>query len=101
MTHRAPFGAGKQMVQRMTLDGGRSACRPDEGSREKWEEPSLTHHRSLVALTLAPLPPEVVELAMTASMVMMQIGGSSGFFPGSEPAPEGYPPGFLPPGYTP
>jgi len=89
------------MARRMTQDGGSSACSPDEKSREKWEEPLLTHHRSLVALTLAPLPPEVIELAMAASMVMMQIGGSSGFFPGSEAPPEGYPPGFFPPGYTP
>ena len=85
----------------MTQEGGRRACSPVDGSREKWEEPVLTHHRSLVALTLAPLPPEVIELAMTASMVMMQIGGSSGFFPGSEAPPEGYPPGFFPPGSQP
>ena len=88
------------MAQRMTQEGSRSACSP-EGSREKWEEPVLTHHRSLVSLTLAPLPPEVLEIAMTASMVMMQIGGefSTGMFPGSgDPsAPPGtYPPGFEP-----
>lgn len=85
----------------MALDGGRSESTPDEGSRERWEEPLLTHHRSLVALTLAPLPPEVVEIAMAASMVMMQIGGnfSTGMFPGGgDPsAPPGtYPPGFEP-----
>lgn len=89
------------MARSMTQDAGRSAGRPDEGSSEQWEEPVLTHHRSLVALTLAPLPPEVIELAMTASMVMMQIGGSSGFFPGAGEPVDGAPPGYYPPGYTP
>lgn len=47
-----------------------------------WIEPTITRHESMVAMTLHPLPAEAVELAMAASMVMMQIGGSQGFFPG-------------------
>ena len=50
--------------------------------RRPWIEPSITRHESMVAMTLHPLPAETVQLAVTASLVMMQIGGSQGFFPG-------------------
>ena len=36
----------------------------------------------MVAMTLHPLPAETAQVAMLASMVMLQIGGSQGFFPG-------------------
>ena len=65
---------------------------PNRTQRKAWIEPTLVRHQSLVAVTRAPLSPEMLEAAMTASMVMMQIGGSQGFFvaPGAEP------PGFDP-----
>jgi hypothetical protein len=47
-----------------------------------WIEPTITRHESMVAMTLHPIPAEAVELAVAASMVMMQIGGSQGMFPG-------------------
>jgi hypothetical protein len=65
----------------------------DDGSASKplrhWQEPTLARHQSLMAVTRAPLSPEMIEVAMTASMVMMQIGGSQGFFvaPGFQPDP--------------
>ena len=46
----------------------------------QWHEPVLIRHQSLMAVTRAPLSPEMVEAAMTASMVMLQIGGSQGLF---------------------
>ena len=55
--------------------------------RKPWSEPTLIRHESLMAVTRAPLSPEMVEVAITASMVMMQIGGSQGFYvsPGGDP----------------
>ena len=47
-----------------------------------WIEPTITRHASMVAMTLHPLPAETAQIAMLASMVMLQIGGSQGFFPG-------------------
>ena len=50
--------------------------------RRTWIEPIVTRHESMVAMTLHPLPAETAQLAVLASMVMMQIGGSQGMFPG-------------------
>lgn len=75
----APFATGQSKV-----------------ARKPWSEPTLTRHESLMAVTRTPLSPEMIEVAITASMVMMQIGGSQGFYvsPGAEqsldPNTQGY-----------
>ena len=65
---------------------------PTVGARP-WIEPTITRHESMVAMTLHPLPAEAAQVAVLASMVMLQIGGSQGFFPGPG-GPQPMPPDF-------
>lgn len=68
-------------------------CTNESGLRKEWRLPVLRRHQSMTTLTRASVPGDVTAIAMAASMVMMQIGGSQGFFPAPPP---GAPPGTQP-----